>query len=219
MLSSGISCVRSAQAGPRHPLDLSAISSPSAREGQSGNPRRMEVKFAGKSRFPSFAAGKYPVLNRLRRFLTANRERRSPSARNPSRLYEMQEHLLPMRQVWSIRPSCHSVSCISYAGRRSRASDAARTAGRATDAAQTAGRASDAARTAGRANGRSCEYRARERPALRVPGGLTRRSTRPEKSPLCSIRHGARRGASGLSPPEGARADVDTRAALGESVP
>ena len=199
MLSSGISCVRSAQAGPRHPLDLSAISSPSAREGQSGNPRRMEVKFAGKSRFPSFAAGKYPVLNRLRRFLTANRERRSPSARNPSRLYEMQEHLLPMRQVWSIRPSCHSVSCISYAGRRSRASDAAR--------------------TAGRANGRSCEYRARERPALRVPGGLTRRSTRAGKSPLCSIRHGARRGASGLSPPEGARADVDTRAALGESVP
>ena len=199
MLSSGISCVRSAQAGPRHPLDLSAISSPSAREGQSGNPRRMEVKFAGKSRFPSFAAGKYPVLNRLRRFLTANRERRSPSARNASRLYEMQEHLLPMRQVWSIRPSCHSVSCISYAGRRSRASDAAQ--------------------TAGRANGRSCEYRARERPALRVPGGLTRRSTRPEKSPLCSIRHGARRGASGLSPPEGARADVDTRAALGESVP
>ena len=199
MLSSGISCVRSAQAGPRHPLDLSAISSPSAREGQSGNPRRMEVKFAGKSRFPSFAAGKYPVLNRLRRFLTANRERRSPSARNPSRLYEMQEHLLPMRQVWSIRPSCHSVSCISYAGRRSRASDAAQ--------------------TAGRANGRSCEYRARERPALRVPGGLTRRSTRAGKSPPCSIRHGARRGASGLSPPEGARADVDTRAALGESVP
>ena len=199
MLSSGISCVRSAQAGPRHPLDLSAISSPSAREGQSGNPRRMEVKFAGKSRFPSFAAGKYPVLNRLRRFLTANRERRSPSARNASRLYEMQEHLLPMRQVWSIRPSCHSVSCISYAGRRSRASDAAQ--------------------TAGRANGRSCEYRARERPALRVPGGLTRRSTRAGKSPPCSIRHGARRGASGLSPPEGARADVDTRAALGESVP
>ena len=199
----------------------------------------MEVKFAGKSRFPSFAAGKYPVLNRLRRFLTANRERRSPSARNPSRLYEMQEHLLPMRQVWSIRPSCHSVSCISYAGRRSRASDAAQTAGRATDAARTAGRAtdaaqtagrasdaartagraSDAARTAGRANGRSCEYRARERPALRVPGGLTRRSTRAGKSPPCSIRHGARRGASGLSPPEGARADVDTRAALGESVP
>ena len=118
------------------------------------------------------------------------------------RLYEMQEHLLPVGQVWCIRPSCRQVSCISYGHRMSRAGGPGRVPAGRRSQASASGRIpprESLPASSGRANGRPRESRAGE-----------------DASVQQSLGPGD--GASECAPPAGARADVDAHAELGGSV-